>query len=220
MRDRYSQWMPILTSDRNRDSNPCAGSPLGPQPSISDTLSDINECLTNNGGCDVNADCTDTDGSYTCTCKTGYTGDGFNCSVLSACGSCNRTIIVSLANYPSTTGTETWSSPNYPSNYPDGCVCCLFVELQDVGTISFGFNSGDKIFTDSNCAEDRLVIDSSDNTLDATICDDLDQKTHFMIKSSSSEPNPTTTACFIASFGDGNTVEKGFEMTLTITLIV
>ena len=40
---------------------------------------DINECLVNNGGCDINANCFNTIGSRNYTCKTGYSGDGFNC---------------------------------------------------------------------------------------------------------------------------------------------
>ena len=31
----------------------------------------IDECLTANGGCDDNATCTDTDGSFVCSCDTG-----------------------------------------------------------------------------------------------------------------------------------------------------
>ena len=40
---------------------------------------DINECDTNNGGCDQN--CTNEDGTFTCTCETGYTlnADGLMC---------------------------------------------------------------------------------------------------------------------------------------------
>ena len=32
--------------------------------------------------CDVNADCTDEIGSYTCVCHTGFSGDGETCSKL------------------------------------------------------------------------------------------------------------------------------------------
>ena len=38
-------------------------------------LTDVDECETDN--CDVNAECTNTDGSYNCICYAGYTGDGF-----------------------------------------------------------------------------------------------------------------------------------------------
>ena len=37
---------------------------------------DIDECIN---GCDVNAVCTNTHGSYTCTCQSGYSGDGVIC---------------------------------------------------------------------------------------------------------------------------------------------
>ena len=40
---------------------------------------DIDECSTENE-CDVNAMCANTIGSYKCTCKKGYEGDGRNCS--------------------------------------------------------------------------------------------------------------------------------------------
>jgi len=39
--------------------------------------------LTNNGGCNVNADCANTNGSFHCECKSGYFGNGFNCSGIS-----------------------------------------------------------------------------------------------------------------------------------------
>ena len=38
-------------------------------------LPDIDECAGEHD-CNVLADCADTEGSYTCTCNTGYTGDG------------------------------------------------------------------------------------------------------------------------------------------------
>jgi len=40
---------------------------------------DINECSTNNGGCDENAICSNTIGSFSCNCKPEYSGDGFTC---------------------------------------------------------------------------------------------------------------------------------------------
>jgi len=30
--------------------------------------------------CHSNANCTDTDGSFNCTCVAGFEGDGFNCT--------------------------------------------------------------------------------------------------------------------------------------------
>ena len=38
---------------------------------------DIDECVST--PCDKNAACDNTDGSFICTCKTGYSGDGFAC---------------------------------------------------------------------------------------------------------------------------------------------
>jgi hypothetical protein len=39
----------------------------------------VNECDSN--PCDSNAQCTDTDGSYTCACNPGYSGDGHSCTI-------------------------------------------------------------------------------------------------------------------------------------------
>ena len=41
---------------------------------------DINECDDGTASCDVNAQCINTDGSYTCSCSSGYSGDGINCA--------------------------------------------------------------------------------------------------------------------------------------------
>jgi len=40
---------------------------------------DIDECATDNGGCSSVASCTNTVGSFLCTCLPGYSGDGFTC---------------------------------------------------------------------------------------------------------------------------------------------
>ena len=41
---------------------------------------DIDECATQTDNCDLNAECTNTDGSFDCTCVFGYDGDGVDCS--------------------------------------------------------------------------------------------------------------------------------------------
>ena len=40
---------------------------------------DIDECSTEPSPCDQNADCTNSDGSYSCTCKPGFAGNGTAC---------------------------------------------------------------------------------------------------------------------------------------------
>ena len=42
---------------------------------------DIDECANDTlNNCSPNATCTNTNGSYTCICVNGYTGNGFNCT--------------------------------------------------------------------------------------------------------------------------------------------
>ena len=40
---------------------------------------DTDECSVSPSVCDTNANCSNTRGSYYCTCKAGFTGDGKNC---------------------------------------------------------------------------------------------------------------------------------------------
>lgn len=42
-------------------------------------ISDVNECVRNNGGCDADANCINVEGSFKCECENGFTGDGFDC---------------------------------------------------------------------------------------------------------------------------------------------
>ena len=44
------------------------------------TVADLDECNTHTHNCDVNADCVNTVGSYSCKCRAGNTGDGQTCS--------------------------------------------------------------------------------------------------------------------------------------------
>ncbi|CAH3197854.1 unnamed protein product, partial [Porites evermanni] len=42
-------------------------------------LLDVDECKESLPKCHFDADCTNTEGSYSCLCKSGYFGDGFTC---------------------------------------------------------------------------------------------------------------------------------------------
>ena len=41
---------------------------------------DVDECAGNTDICHHNATCNNTEGSYTCSCNTGYTGSGLSCT--------------------------------------------------------------------------------------------------------------------------------------------
>lgn len=44
-------------------------------------IADIDECASSeSNNCDVNALCTNAEGSYICRCKKGYEGDGLYCN--------------------------------------------------------------------------------------------------------------------------------------------
>ena len=42
-------------------------------------FTDVDECGLNTDTCDENAECGNTQGSYMCTCLSGYSGDGSDC---------------------------------------------------------------------------------------------------------------------------------------------
>ena len=64
---------------------------------------DINECLTNNGGCHTNATCTNTQGSRMCQCNSGYSGNGVQCMDINECnvmrGGCHRNARYVISRY-------------------------------------------------------------------------------------------------------------------------
>ena len=46
---------------------------------LSNFTTDIDECVATPSKCHNKAACNNTHGSYVCTCKSGYIGDGRNC---------------------------------------------------------------------------------------------------------------------------------------------
>lgn len=42
-------------------------------------LPDADECKLDVAGCSSSADCINTAGSFSCKCRSGFTGDGFTC---------------------------------------------------------------------------------------------------------------------------------------------
>lgn len=43
-------------------------------------FADIDKCYEKTDECDENAECKNGRGNYKCICKSGYTGDGYNCT--------------------------------------------------------------------------------------------------------------------------------------------
>ena len=53
----------------------------GSSTSMHDFVSlELDECELETHNCHAKASCSNTDGSYTCKCDDGYTGDGFTCT--------------------------------------------------------------------------------------------------------------------------------------------
>ena len=54
---------------------------------------DINECEHYNNACNINASCMNSEGSFSCLCLPGYTGDGFEeCS--GRCRKCRHEVFI------------------------------------------------------------------------------------------------------------------------------
>lgn len=49
------------------------------QENSNSIFSDIEECVTETDNCHADANCTNTKGSFYCTCHHGYSGNGVTC---------------------------------------------------------------------------------------------------------------------------------------------
>jgi hypothetical protein len=43
-------------------------------------FADVNECADNTHNCHHNASCKNANGSFSCVCNSGYSGNGVNCT--------------------------------------------------------------------------------------------------------------------------------------------
>jgi cysteine-rich repeat protein len=70
------------------------------------TCADINECAPGGGNnCDANAACTNTIGSFTCKCNTGYSGSGTTCTDVNECAAGGSNNCNANANCTNTAGS-------------------------------------------------------------------------------------------------------------------
>ena len=63
------------------------------------TITDIDECNESDYPCDPNANCTNIIGSFSCTCVTGYSGDGLTCNGMNYILQCVYNFICALHNW-------------------------------------------------------------------------------------------------------------------------
>ncbi len=100
---------------------------------------DVNECSTGNGGCEQI--CTNTVGSFSCSCNSGYTlaGDGSSCEQDTL--QCGGAL---------TADSGSFQTPNWPQTYPINMECEWTIKLSGTSnTIYFTFDSSTYGLTDN-----------------------------------------------------------------------
>jgi len=159
-----------------------------------DNVADINECTSNQHNCAVNAQCVNTQGGFTCTCNSGYSGDGTTCTYLP------RTCGGSLGG-----SSGVIRSPNFPADYSNDVECEWTVTVPEGKVISFQQTPSTEFSIEitSRCQYDALEIDYADHN--ARAC------------GNAFTPLQTTTNTATLTFESDNSVTLGgFSITYTV----
>ncbi|MBL8935664.1 MAG: hypothetical protein JNM69_14000 [Archangium sp.] len=126
---------------------------------------DVDECLLGNGGCSLDATCTNTVGSRTCACKPGFGGDGLTCTDLNECASGNGGCHVS-ATCTNTPGSHTCACN--PGFLGDGLTCSVDACFTNNGGCS-------EMAICTNQASGRTCACRAGFTGDGLTCLDIDE---------------------------------------------
>jgi tolkin protein len=118
-------------------------------------FTDIDECATDNGGCQH--ECRNTIGSYTCSCHNGFMlhDNGHDCKE----GGCK---------YEITAPSGTISSPNYPDYYPSRKDCVWHFTTTPGHRIRLIFNEFE-LEPHQECAYDHIVLYDGDSPESQTL---------------------------------------------------
>ncbi len=127
---------------------------------------DLDECVTDNGGCDSNAICTNTIGDRACECKQGFTGDGLSCADTDECATNNGGCDAN-ATCANTTGSRMCScNEGYAGN---GTTCA------DVNECLTNDGGCDANATCANTAGSRTCTCKTGYSGSGTSCADIDE---------------------------------------------
>jgi len=138
------------------------------QPS---TCGDIDECAAGTDTCDANATCTDTEGSFTCQCLSGFDGDGETCVDIDECAE-NTDTCHANATCTNTEGLFTCEcAPNYVG---DGQTCALGICGDGILETGLGEECDDgNTVAGDGCSAICTVEECGNGTLDSgETCDD------------------------------------------------
>jgi MYXO-CTERM domain-containing protein len=128
--------------------------------------SDINECATNNGGCSVNAICTNAAPGFACACASGFSGDGITCVDADECAT-NHGGCAADATCTNTSGSRTCACNAGFTG--DGVTC---TDVDECATDNGGCAADAKC---TNTSGGRSCACSAGYSGDGVTCMDIDE---------------------------------------------